>query len=30
MHKTVGKGTVLKTDYFFDSPSSFTKLEIEL
>ena len=28
MHKTVGKGTVSKADYFFDSPSSFRELEI--
>ena len=29
LHETDGKGTVSKVDYFFDSPASFRKLEIE-
>jgi len=29
LHETDGKGTVEKVDYFFDSPASFRKLEIE-
>ncbi len=29
MRETDGKGTVLKLTCFFDSPASFSKLEIE-
>ena len=29
LRETDGKGTVSKVDYFFDSPASFRKLEIE-
>jgi len=29
IRKTDGKGSVLKVTYFFDSPASFRKLEIE-